>query len=224
MRILVIEDEARMGELLREGLTEQGHTVTVALDGREGLEMAEGWEFDLIILDVMLPGMDGFAIARRLRAQHNQTPILMLTARDSAKDLIEGLDLGADDYLTKPFSLKVLFARIRALGRRGPIPQPVSMQIGDLTLNPGTREVRRGRRTIVLTPREFSLLETLMRNARQVVSRDTLIDTVWGGDSDIESNTLDAFVRLIRAKIEAPGEAKLLRTIRGIGYSLRVEP
>ncbi|HYR82872.1 MAG TPA: response regulator transcription factor [Terriglobia bacterium] len=224
MRILVIEDEARMGELLREGLTEEGHTVTVALDGREGLEMAEGWEFDLIILDVMLPGMDGFAIARRLRAQHNQTPILMLTARDSAKDLIEGLDLGADDYLTKPFSLKVLFARIRALGRRGPIPQPVSMQIGDLTLNPGTREVRRGRRTIVLTPREFSLLETLMRNARQVVSRDTLIDTVWGGDSDIESNTLDAFVRLIRAKIEAPGEAKLLRTIRGIGYSLRVEP
>jgi len=224
MRILVIEDEARMGELLREGLTEEGHTVTVALDGREGLEMAEGWEFDLIILDVMLPGMDGFAIARRLRAQHNQTPILMLTARDSAKDLIEGLDLGADDYLTKPFSLKVLFARIRALGRRGPIPQPVSMQIGDLTLNPGTREVRRGRRTIVLTPREFSLLETLMRNARQVVSRDTLIDTVWGGDSDIESNTLDAFVRLIRAKIEAPGEAKLLRTIRGVGYSLRVEP
>ncbi len=223
MRILVIEDEARMGELLREGLTEEGHTVTVALDGREGLEMAEGWEFDLIILDVMLPGMDGFAIARRLRAQHNQTPILMLTARDSAKDLIEGLDLGADDYLTKPFSLKVLFARIRALGRRGPIPQPVSMQIGDLTLNPGTREVRRGRRTIVLTPREFSLLETLMRNARQVVSRDTLIDTVWGGDSDIESNTLDAFVRLIRAKIEAPGEAKLLRTIRGVGYSLRVE-
>ncbi len=224
MRILVIEDEARMGELLREGLTEEGHTVTVALDGREGLEMAEGWEFDLIILDVMLPGMDGFAIARRLWAQHNQTPILMLTARDSAKDLIEGLDLGADDYLTKPFSLKVLFARIRALGRRGPIPQPVSMQIGDLTLNPGTREVRRGRRTIVLTPREFSLLETLMRNARQVVSRDTLIDTVWGGDSDIESNTLDAFVRLIRAKIEAPGEAKLLRTIRGVGYSLRVEP
>jgi len=190
MRILVIEDEARMGELLREGLTEEGHTVTVALDGREGLEMAEGWEFDLIILDVMLPGMDGFAIARRLRAQHNQTPILMLTARDSAKDLIEGLDLGADDYLTKPFSLKVLFARIRALGRRGPIPQPVSMQIGDLTLNPGTREVRRGRRTIVLTPREFSLLETLMRNARQVVSRDTLIDTVWGGDSDIESNII----------------------------------
>ena len=224
MRILVIEDEARMGELLREGLTEEGHTVTVALDGREGLEMAEGWEFDLIILDVMLPGMDGFAIARRLRAQHNQTPILMLTERDSAKDLIEGLDLGADDYLTKPFSLKVLFARIRALGRRGPIPQPVSMQIGDLTLNPGTREVRRGDRAIVLTPREFSLLETLMRNARQVVSRDTLIDTVWGGDSDIESNTLDAFVRLIRAKIEAPGEAKLLRTIRGIGYSLRVEP
>src|SRR6266446_333503 len=223
MRILVIEDEARMGELLREGLTEEGHTVTVALDGREGLEMAEGWEFDLIILDVMLPGSDGFTITRRLRAQHKQTPILMLTARDSAKDLIEGLDLGADDYLTKPFSLKVLFARIRALGRRGPIPQPVSMQIGDLTLNPGTREVRRGRRTIVLTPREFSLLETLMRNARQVVSRDTLIDTVWGGDSDIESNTLDAFVRLIRAKIEAPGEAKLLRTIRGVGYSLRVE-
>ncbi|HYR83905.1 MAG TPA: response regulator transcription factor [Terriglobia bacterium] len=224
MRVLVIEDEARMAQLLRQGLTEQGHTVTTALDGREGLEVAENWIFDLIILDLMLPGLDGFTIARRLRAERNQTPILMLTARDSTKDLIEGLDLGADDYLTKPFSLKVLFARVRALGRRGPIPQPVSLQVGDLTLNPGTREVRRGGRTIALTPREFSLLETLMRNAKQVVSRETLIDSVWGGDSDIESNTLDGFVRLIRAKIEAPGEAKLLRTIRGIGYSLRMEP
>ena len=223
MRILVIEDEARMAQLLREGLAEQGHTVTTSLNGREGLDIAEGWTFDLIILDLMLPGLDGFSIARRLRAAHNQTPILMLTARDSAKDLIEGLDLGADDYLTKPFSFKVLFARVRALGRRGPIPQAVSLQVGDLTLNPGTREVRRGSRAIALTPREFSLLETLMRNARQVVPRDTLIDTVWGGDTNIESNTLDVFVRLIRAKIECPGEAKLLRTIRGIGYSLRME-
>jgi DNA-binding response OmpR family regulator len=221
VRILVVEDERRMAELLREGLSEEGHSVTTAFDGREGLSLAETCAFDLIVLDVMLPRMDGFAIARRLRAQRNKTPILMLTARDASEDIVEGLDLGADDYLTKPFSFEVLFARVRAVGRRGPIPRSVSLQVADLTLNPGTREVRRGERPIVLTRTEFSILELLLRNAGRVVSRETLIDSVWGGDSEIESNTLDAFVRLLRAKIESPGEPKLIHTVRGVGYSLR---
>jgi DNA-binding response OmpR family regulator len=223
MRILVVEDEPRMAELLRRGLTEEGHAVVVSLDGREGLSFAESEPFDLLLLDVMLPGTDGFSIVRRLRSRRNQTPILMLTARDAMRDIVEGLNLGADDYLTKPFSFEELFARVRAAGRRGPAPQPVNLETGDLSLNQATREVRRGQRPITLTRTEFTILELLMRHAGRVLSRDMLIETVWGGDSDIESNTLDAFMRLLRAKVEAPGEPKLLHTIRGVGYSLRVE-
>jgi DNA-binding response OmpR family regulator len=223
MRILVVEDEPRMAELLRRGLTEEGHAVVVSLDGREGLSFAESEPFDLLLLDVMLPGTDGFSIVRRLRSRRNQTPILMLTARDAMPDIVEGLNLGADDYLTKPFSFEELFARVRAAGRRGPAPQPVNLETGDLSLNQATREVRRGQRPITLTRTEFTILELLMRHAGRVLSRDTLIETVWGGDSDIESNTLDAFMRLLRAKVEAPGEPKLLHTIRGVGYSLRIE-
>ncbi len=221
MRILVVEDEPRMAELLRQGLTEEGHAVVVSLDGREGLSLAENEPFDLVLLDVMLPGADGFAIVRRLRSRRVQTPILMLTARDAMRDIVEGLNLGADDYITKPFSFEELFARVRAAGRRGPAPQPVNLQTGDLSLNQGTREVKRGERKITLTRTEFTILELLMRHSGRVLSRDTLIEAVWGGDSDIESNTLDAFMRLLRAKIEAPGEPKLLHTIRGVGFSLR---
>jgi DNA-binding response OmpR family regulator len=223
MRILVVEDAPRMAELLRQGLSEEGHVVTVALEGREGLSLAEAGAFDLLILDVMLPGIDGCAMVRRLRAQRNQTPILMLTARDSPSDIVEGLNLGADDYLTKPFSFEVLLARVRAVARRGPIPRPVHFKLGNLTMDQGAREVRRGNRQIVLTRTEYAILEVLMRNAGRVVTRDTLIDSVWGGDSDIEKNTLDAFVRLLRAKVEAPGEMKLIHTLRGVGYCLRAE-
>jgi DNA-binding response OmpR family regulator len=212
-----------MVELLRQGLVEDGHAVTVASEGRAGLKLAESSSFDLILLDVTLPGMDGFAIARRLRSARNQTPILMLTARDSTGDIVEGLNLGADDYLTKPFSFEVLLARVRAVGRRGPIPQPVLFQVADLTMNQGTRDVLRGERRISLTRTEYAILELLLRSAPRVVSRDTLIESVWGAGSDIESNTLDAFVRLLRAKIEAPVEARLLQTIRGVGYCLRTE-
>jgi DNA-binding response OmpR family regulator len=148
----------------------------------------------------------------------------MLTARDSTGDIVEGLNLGADDYLTKPFSFEVLLARVRAVGRRGPIPQPLLFQVANLTMNQGTRDVLHGKRRISLTRTEYAILELLMRNAPRVVSRDSLIETVWGPGSDIESNTLDAFVRLLRAKIEAPGEARLLQTIRGVGYCLRTEP
>ncbi len=223
MRILVVEDERRMADLLSSGLSEEGHTVTIAREGREGLSVAEAYPFDLIILDVMLPGIDGFSIARRLREQHNQTPILMLTARDATQDIVKGLDCGADDYLTKPFSFDVLLARVRAVARRGPIPQPVLLQFADLTMDPSSREVRRGQRLIVLTRTEFAILELLLRNAGRVVSRDHLIESVWGADAEIESNTLDAFVRLLRAKVEAPGEPKLIHTVRGVGYSLRAE-
>jgi DNA-binding response OmpR family regulator len=223
MRILVVEDEIRLAELLRQALHEEGHSVSVSLEGSEGLALAQSGEFDVILLDVMLPGTDGFAVVRRLRADKIRTPILLLTARDSAQDVIEGLNLGADDYLTKPFSFDVLFARIRAVSRRGPIPQPAHLQTADLRLDPGTHEVRRGARILSLTRTEFAILELLMRHAGHVLPRARVIESVWGHGADIQSNTLDAFMRLLRAKIELPGESKLLQTVRGVGYALRPE-
>jgi DNA-binding response OmpR family regulator len=223
MRILVVEDERRMAEVLRQGLMEDGHAVTVALEGRGGLALAEVGGFDLLILDCMLPGVSGFEITRQLRSRRNRTPILMLTARDAPGDVVHGLDTGADDYLTKPFSFDVLLARVRAVGRRGPIAQPVVLETSGLSIHLGTREVRRGARKIELTRTEYVLLELLMRNAGRVLTRESLIENVWGGDSEIESNTLDAFIRLLRGKIEAAGESRLLRTVRGVGYCLRAE-
>ena len=223
MRILVIEDELRMAALLRQGLSEEGHSVVVCHSGTEGLSMAASHPFDLMVLDLMVPGVDGFAVVQRVRAARNQIPILILTARDTTADVVRALDLGADDYLTKPFSLEVLFARVRAVGRRGSIAQPVCFRVADLALNQATREVQRGRRRIHLTRTEYAILEVLMRKAGRVVSREALLETVWGDNPEIESNTLDAFVRLLRGKIEAPGEIKLIQTIRGIGYSLRSE-
>jgi len=223
MRILVVEDERRMAELLRQGLTEEGHSATVAVNGKEALALAEASPFDLIILDVMLPGIDGFTVARRLRARGDRTPILILTARDATSDIVEGLDAGADDYLTKPFSFDELFARVRAVARRGPIPRPVSLQFADLTLDLATHEVTRGERPVVLTRTEFAILELLMRHEGRVVPRATLIEGVWGVGADIENNTLDAFMRLLRAKIELSGESALIHTVRGVGYVLRQE-
>jgi DNA-binding response OmpR family regulator len=223
MRILLVEDERRMAELLRQGLSEEGHTVTVMGEGHAGLSAAESCVFDLLILDVMLPGLSGFEIARQLRAKRNRTPILMLTARDSTTDIVRGLDLGADDYLTKPFSFDVLLARVRAVGRRGPIPQPVLLEAGGLTMSQGAREVWRGERRIDLTRKEYAVLEMLMRNAGRVVTRESLIEGVWGGASDIESNTLDAFIRLLRAKIDEAGRGSAIRTVRGVGYAIGSE-
>jgi DNA-binding response OmpR family regulator len=223
MQVLVVEDERRMAELLRQGLEEEGHSVILALDGKEGLAMAESHSFDVIVLDVMLPGMDGFSIARKLRASGNQTPILMLTARDATADVVAGLNLGADDYLVKPFSFEVLLARLRAVSRRGPIPQPVHFEVRDLTLNPASREVARGGRRVALTRTEYSLLELLMRRAGRVVTRENLIQTVWGFDTDVRGNTLDAFIRLVRDKVDGAGEPKLIHTVRGVGYCLREE-
>lgn len=223
MQILVVEDEQRMAELLRQGLEEEGHAVVLAGDGRQGVAMAESHPFDAIVLDVMLPVMDGFSVARKLRGAHNQTPILMLTARDANRDVVEGLNIGADDYLVKPFSFEVLLARLHAVSRRGPIPQHVTLQVADLMLNPAAREVTRGGRRVALTRTEYGLLELLMKRAGRVVARENLIEAVWGFDSDVRNNTLDAFIRLLREKVDSASSAKLIHTVRGVGYCLRVE-
>src|SRR5437016_2391213 len=221
MKILVVEDDEKMAELLRRGLTGQGHAIDVAADGIKGLEKAQAASFDAIVLDVMLPGMDGLHVAKRLRASGVQTPILMLTARDSVPDIVRGLDMGADDYLTKPFSFDVLAARLRVIARRTASESGSVLQVSDLTLNTETHEVHRGKRSLVLTRTEFVILEHLMRRAGRVASRDDLIEAAWGIDREIESNTLDVFIFQLRSKTEAGGAGRLIQTVRGFGYTVR---
>src|SRR5438477_10369616 len=188
MKLLIVEDEARMADLLRKGLTEEGHTATCASDGSEGLELAKSYEFDVIILDVMMPKLSGYEMAKRLRAEKIRTPILMLTAKDSVPDIVRGLDVGADDYLTKPFSFDELVARLRAVKRRALATEETHLTVGDLTLDPASREVSRGDMRISLTRTEYNLLERLMYRAGKVVSRRGLIEAVWGVDREIEVN------------------------------------
>jgi DNA-binding response OmpR family regulator len=218
--ILVVEDEQSMAALLKQGLTEEGHHVCVARDGIEGLEIAQSSSFDVVILDLMLPRLDGLSVTRRLRESSNKVPILMLTAKDSIPDVVKGLDTGADDYLTKPFSFEVLLARLRAVSRRGPIPSPVLLKLADLSLNTATREVTRGGQQISLTPKEYNLLEFLLRHAGRPVSRNAILDSVWGFDSEVGENNLEAYVRLLRNKIDFT-EPKLIVTVRGVGYCMR---
>jgi len=223
MNLLIVEDEKRMLELLRKGLEEEGHTVVSAADGIEGLEMSRSYDFDMIILDIMMPRLDGYELTKRLRADNISTPILMLTAKDSVQEIVHGLDLGADDYLTKPFSFNELLARLRAVRRRVLLPQSTSLQVDDLLLDRATREVSRGGVRIPLTPTEYSLLMRLMERAGKVVARRFLIESVWGFDREIEDNTLDVFVRLLRGKVDGNGRQKLIHTVRGVGYIIRVE-
>jgi DNA-binding response OmpR family regulator len=220
MQILVVEDERRMADLLKRGLTEEGHQVVVARDGAAGFEIATAASFDVIVADVMLPRVDGIAMTRRLRGARNQTPVLMLTARDAPGDVINGLDSGADDYLIKPFAFDILLARIRAVSRRGAIPRPVCLEVADVRLDPATREVTRGADRISLTPREYGLLELLMRNPGRVIGRETILESVWGYGCEVNENTLEAFVRLLRIKIDTR-EPKLIHTVRGVGYVMR---
>lgn len=220
MQILVVEDERAMADLLRRALQEEGHQVVLAGTGREGYEIARASQFDVIVLDVMLPGMDGISVARRLREGRNQTPVLMLTARDTPSDIVAGLDSGADDYLTKPFSIGVLLARLRAVSRRGVIPRPPQLLCGELRLDPASRRVSRAGETLNLTPREYQLLELLLRNAGRAVSRETIIESVWGFNSEVTENTVEVFMRQLRLKVETR-EPKLIHTVRGYGYMLR---
>jgi len=221
MWILVVEDEASMGELLRQGLEEQNHVVALAADGLEALHAARTSNFDAIVLDVMIPGVDGVEVTRRLRAAKHQAPIIMLTARDAPADIVRGLDAGADDYLTKPFSLKVLLARLRAITRRAARPAAAALQVADLVLDPASREVSRAGHKINLTATEFRVLEFLMRRAGRAASRSAIIDAVWGFEKDVESNTVDVFIKLLRGKLDSPPHRKLIHTMRGYGYILR---
>ncbi len=218
MRILLVDDDRDVAEYVRRELTDEGHAVSVCHDGASGLRAAELAAFDIIVLDVMLPFMDGLEVTRRLRRQHVQTPILLLTARDAPEEIVRGLDSGADDYLTKPFSFDVLLARIRA--RTRPALEGQRLRFADLVLDLGTREARRGKREIALTRTEFSILECLLKASGRVVPRDRLIDEVWG-DRDVSYNNLEVFVRLLRRKVEVQGEAALIHTERGLGYGLR---
>ena len=221
MKLLIVEDEARMADLISKGLTEEGHTAVCAPDGAEGLALAKSYEFDVIILDIMLPKLSGYEMAKRLRAEKIRTPILMLTARDSVPDIVKGLDLGADDYMTKPFSFDELVARLRAVKRRALAAQNIHLRVGDLVLDPSSREVLRGESRIALTRTEYNLLERLMYRAGKVVPRQSLIEAVWGFDREIEENTLDAFMHLLRNKVDPPGRPKLIHTVRGVGYMIR---
>jgi DNA-binding response OmpR family regulator len=226
MRLLVVEDERRMLELLRKGLAEEGHTVECAEDGSGGLQMVRDHDFDVVILDVMMPKMDGFEVARRMRNENNGTPLLMLTAKDSVPDVVHGLDLGADDYVTKPFSFNELLLRLHAVNRRATAPPRSHFQVGELLLDLCTREVYRDGERISLTRTEYGLLERLMRDAGQVVSREALIATLG---REVGSNTLDAFVRLLRNKVgdhdrdNDNNRRKLIHTVRGVGYMIRSE-
>lgn len=223
MRILVVEDEKGMAQVLRRGLEEDNHDVSLAHDGSSALSLAEARQFDLVLLDVMLPGIDGIQVARRFRELRLDLPILMLTARDSVPDIVNGLDSGADDYMTKPFSFAVLLARIRALERRFAEPRTHILRVSDLTIEITQHRVFRGSREIHLTPTEFRLLEFLMRHEGRVATRNAILDAVWGPTESIEENTLDAFVRLLRRKVDENEAVKLIHTVRGFGYSLGPE-
>jgi DNA-binding response OmpR family regulator len=222
VRILVVEDDEEIAQVLQRSLRLEGYEVKLAGDGVQGLEEAHAFLPDLIVLDLGLPRLDGVDVAKRLREGGDEVPILILTARDALESRVEGLDVGADDYLVKPFERQELLARMRALLRRRPPRGMAPLRVGDLMLNPDTHEVSRGDRRIELTQREFELLEYLMRNERLVISRQKLLDEVWGYDPFSITNTIEVFVSNLRRKLEAGGEPRLLHTVRGAGYVLRV--
>jgi len=223
MRVLIVEDETKMAALLQRGLREDGVAADVAAAGEDAVWMAGATDYDAIVLDVMLPGIDGFDVCRRLRADGIRSPVLMLTARDAVDDRVRGLDTGADDYLVKPFSFAELSARLRALTRRGPVDRAPVLAVGDLSLDPATRQVRRGGTEIGLSAREFALLETLMRHPGQVLDRLQLLDHVWDGDYENRSNVIDVYIRYLREKVDRPFGVASIETVRGAGYRLRAD-
>ena len=220
MRVLVVEDEHRIADLLRRALEHERHTVSLAYDGEDGLSQAQLGTFDIIVLDVLLPKLDGFEVCHRLRAAGIATPVLMLTALDAVADRVDGLDAGADDYLTKPFAVAELLARVRALGRRGPPSAAETLKVADIILDPGRHPVRRDGRHVDLTRTEFALLEYLMRHPGQVLTRQQILDQVWGYDYETMTNVVDIYIHYLRNKIEKGFGNKLVRTVRGVGYSI----
>jgi DNA-binding response OmpR family regulator len=223
MRLLIVEDEVRLASALQRGLAAEGFTVDVAHTGPDGLHLAQETTYDLVILDIMLPELSGYRIIEQLRGAHNWVPILMLTAKDGEYDEADALDLGADDYLTKPFSFVVLLARIRALLRRGVTPRPAALTVDDLVLDPAAHTVKRGDAAIDLTPREFSLLEYLMRRAGDAVSKADILHHVWDANYDGDANVVEVYVGYLRRKIDVPFGRQTLQTVRGAGYRLTPE-
>jgi two-component system, OmpR family, response regulator MprA len=222
MKILVVDDERAVRDSLRRALELEGYEIELAENGREALDrLASGLEPDALVLDVLMPGVDGLEVCRTLRRNGSRLPVLMLTARTQVEDRVEGLDAGADDYLTKPFALEELLARVRALLRRSTDGTGEKLRFADLELDPGTREVRRGGDTIELTRTEFSLLELFLMNPRQVLTRSVIFERVWGYDFGFASNSLDVYIGYLRRKTEAGGKPRLIQTIRGVGYALR---
>jgi two-component system OmpR family response regulator len=221
MRVLIVEDELKMASLIRRGLREEGMAADVAIKGEDALWMAGSTPYDAIVLDVMLPGIDGFETCRRLRGDDVWAPVIMLTARDAVEDRVEGLDIGADDYLTKPFSFAELLARLRALSRRGPVERPTVLRAGELHLDPATRRVWRGDTDIALSSKEFALLETFMRRPGEVLDRLQLLEHAWDYDYENRSNVVDVYVRYLRQKVDRPFGVESIETVRGAGYRLR---
>jgi heavy metal response regulator len=221
MRILVVEDERKVASFLQRGLEAEGYSVEVAGDGDSGLARALSEPFDLVLLDVMLPGRDGMAVLRELRRESRTVPVLLLTARSATEDKVAGLDLGADDYLTKPFDFTELLARVRALLRRGTPGTPLVLALADLALDPATRRVTRAGRPIELTPREFALLDFFLRNPGRVLSRAVIAQHVWGISFDTFTNVIDVYVNYLRRKVDDGHATKLLHTVRGVGYVLK---
>jgi len=223
VRVLVVEDERRLAAAVKRGLEASGFAVDVAWDGVTGLHMAREGGYDGVVLDIMLPGLSGYKVCAQLRAEENWVPVLILSAKDGEYDQADGLDLGADDYLTKPFSYVVLAARLRALLRRGSRPRPAQLRAGDLTLDPGTRQVHRDGTAIELTPREFALLEYLMRQAGQVVSKSSLLEHVWDAYDSVDPNVVEVYAGYLRRKIDTPFGRRGLQTVRGAGYRLAAD-
>jgi two-component system OmpR family response regulator len=221
MRVLIVEDETKLARLLRHGLRKEGIAVDLTDRGSDAVWMAGATDYDVIVLDLMLPDLDGFEVCRRLRADGVRSPVLILTARDAVRDRVAGLDRGADDYLTKPFSYAELLARLRALARRGPVERGTELRVGDLRLDPARRRVHRGDAEVELSAREFALLETFMRHPGRVLTRFDLLEHVWEGGYENRSNIVDSYVRFLRAKIDKPFGAESIETVRGAGYRLR---
>ena len=221
MRILIIEDEKKVAGFLKNGLKEEGYAVDDAFDGQAGFDLAVENEYDIIILDLMLPGLDGITLCKKLREQGNHTPILMLTAREAVKDRVIGLDAGADDYMTKPFAFEELLARVRVILRKRPVTQELKLEIGDLVLDLITHKVRRGGDEIELTTKEYALLEFLMRNAGTIVTRTMISEHVWDINFETFTNVIDVYINYLRNKIDRDHDEKLIHTVRGRGYVLK---